>query len=133
MKVKFFSALTALALTGGVVLTGCKTDEAAEGRGVVEAVDATAATVTIGGTAYTAGEGVSIAPDIAVGDSVMYTANGTTVTSISEIMTDMGMPAPMDSAAAGMGAMADSAAMGMANMADSAAAGMSNMADSVRN
>ena len=127
MNMKSF--LMTLALTGSVALTGCQTDtEAAMQRGLVDAVEGTA--VTISGTQYTAGEGI-VLTDIAAGDSVEYAlGENNTLTSIMDLGTGPGM---MDGGMGSMGAMGDSAAMGMGNMADSAASGMSNMADSIRN
>lgn len=96
----FIRPLAALFLLGAVVV-GCQEPAAEQtsGAGVVTAVDATANTVSVdhAGMAhtFTAGEGVTIPTDLAVGDSVEFSATGETLTSLTEIQPVMEMP--MDS------------------------------------
>ena len=94
---KFF--LMPLAL-GALALVGCKGEEAAEMRGAVTAVDGT--TVSIDGTQYTPAEGVDIST-LAVGDSVSYEADGTTLSSFTEVYSAPEMPAPMADSTGMMG------------------------------
>lgn len=62
-------------------------------KGAVEAVDAAAESVTIAGTQYTTAFAESVSLDgIAVGDSVNYTLEGTTITSLYRFYT--AAPAP---------------------------------------
>ena len=130
MKTRFVSAVAALVLLGG--LPACtKSPEPVDHRGKVDAVDATAGSVTIDGTPYTAGEGVVIGSDIAVGDSVEYTVQGTTLKSIGEIEMPAA-PAPVVVDSTGLGAAVDSTGAAIGNAVDSAGAAIGNAVDSLR-
>ena len=129
MKLKLI--LLSTALFGTVALTGCETKSAEPMKGAVESVDAASKAITISGMAYTAGETVTL-DGIAMGDSVSYTVDGTTVTMLDRTYTApmMQEPAPMDSL--GMPAVLDSAAAAIQNGAAGAANGMDNAADSAK-
>ncbi len=95
---------------GALALVGCKGEEAAEMRGAVTAVDGT--TVSIDGTQFTPAEGVDITT-LAVGDSVSYESDGTTLKAFSEVYSAPEMPAPMPADSTGM--MGDSTGAMMAD------------------
>ncbi len=135
MKLKLI--LLSTALFGTVALTGCETKSAEPMKGAVEAVDAAAKTITIAGTQYTAAETVTL-DGIAMGDSVNYSVDGTTVTSLDRFYTAAPMDAPMtDSLGAGVDSLGnaigtglDSAAAAIQNAAAGAANAMDNATDS---
>ena len=87
-------------------------------KGAVEAIDAAAKTITIAGTQYTAAETVTL-DGIAMGDSVNYSVDGTTVTSLDRFYTAAPMDAPMtDSLGMGLDSLGNAIGTGL----DSAAA-----------
>lgn len=135
MKLKLI--LLSTALFGSVALTGCETKPAEPLKGAVESVDAATKAITISGTAYTAAENVSL-DGLAMGDSVNFAANGTTITEITEFYSAPDMtPAPVDSTTVGLdslgnriGAGLDSAGAAVQNAAAGAANAVDNAIDS---
>ncbi len=123
MKLKLI--LLSTALFGSVALTGCANEAAESMKGAVESVDPATKAITISGMAYTAAETVSL-DGVAMGDSVNYKVDGTTVTELDKFYSAP-MSAPADSAAAGL----DSLGNAIGTALDSAGAAIQNGAAAV--